>query len=90
MMKRKRQNTQSGASQGIPFVLEGERGYDQDTLCTCLRHKEHIQRILYFYVCFRLHGSVVYTPGGFSGQRASDPLKLELQTSVSHHVGVGN
>lgn len=65
MMKRKRQTTQSGASQGIPFVLEGERGYDQNTLCTCLRHKEYIQKIIFMFVsacmevlCIHLEASV--------------------------------
>lgn len=36
------------------------------------------------YVC------ITYVPGAYGGQRASDPLKLELRMVSSCHVGAGN
>ena len=35
--------------------------------------------------------SIIYVSGAHEDQkRASDPLELELQTVVSHHVGAGD
>lgn len=43
-----------------------------------------------FYVpgCFTLMYAVHHVPSALGGQnRVSDPLELELQAAVSHHVG---
>lgn len=43
--------------------------------------------VLPTYLSVKPHICAWYVPGG--QKRALDPLKLELQTIVSHHVGAG-